>query len=279
MDGARKLVQFACALIANCAFLFGQPLPSAVYQGSLKHVCFPGLNCYACPYAVASCPLGALQYFVAWGRYRFSLYLAGFFLLSGGFLGRLVCGWICPFGLLQELLHRIPSAKLKLPRALGKLRWAFLAGLVLLVPFLTGQPSFCAWLCPAGTLQGGVPLTVFNQNLRSLIGGIFHLKIAILAVFLAGSVFWFRPFCRLACPLGLIYGFFNRVAVFGISFRAEACVSCRACARVCPVDLEPSKGEFAANDCIRCLKCVRSCPTGALDFGFTARASARQDKN
>jgi len=267
----RIIVQILAALASNCAFLLGQPLPGAIYQGALKRGCLPGLNCYACPYAIGACPLGSLQYFLAWGRYHFSVYLAGFFLLLGGLLGRFICGWLCPFGLIQDILHRIPSPKFNLPRKVGLLRWAWLLGLVVLVPLILKKPGFCAWVCPAGTLEGGIPLPTFDPGLRQLIGGIFFLKLGILAVFLLGSICVYRPFCQAACPLGLIYGFFNRISVLTISLDRKDCRSCGLCRQACPVNLDPQAGEFERGECLRCLRCVRACPTSCLRFGARAR--------
>jgi len=275
MEMPRKLVQVLFALAGNCAFLLGQPLPNKIYQGSLKQVCFPGLNCYACPYAVGACPIGSLQTFIVGGAYHFSVYLAGFFLLSGGMLGRLVCGWLCPMGLFQELLHKIPSRTFRLPRWFSFIRWPFLILLVILIPLITLKPSYCTWICPAGTLEGALPFSIFDEYIREMIGWIFYLKLGLLAATCAGSIFWFRPFCRIGCPLGLIYGFFNRIAVLGISFHPRKCISCMTCQSSCPVNLNPQAGEFNKNDCIRCLNCVRTCPNTSLTFGLTAKAEIR----
>ncbi|HPJ72705.1 MAG TPA: 4Fe-4S binding protein, partial [bacterium] len=154
MAPARRAVQFLAALGWNCAFLLGQPSLTGLYRGPLKTACCPGLNCYACPYAAVSCPLGALQNFIAVGSYHFSLYLGGFLLAVGGGLGRMVCGWLCPFGLFQELLHRIPSPVFPFPRRLRHLRWPVTAVLIVLVPLILEKPGYCAWLCPAGALEG-----------------------------------------------------------------------------------------------------------------------------
>jgi len=269
MQIIRRLVQIIAGVAVNSAFLLGQPLPSKVYQGPLKQICSPGLNCYACPYAVAACPIGSLQNFIGYGAYHFSVYIGGFLLLFGAGFGRLICGWICPFGLLQDFLHKIPTPKFKFFPPLGYLRWAALIGLVLLVPYLLGEPAYCRYICPAGALEGGIPFGIFSSQVRAMIGTMYFIKLGILVVFLAGSVLTFRFFCRTACPLGLIYGFFNRIAALGLSFNPDRCTNCGLCGEVCPVDLNPEKGEYLTGACIRCLKCRDACPQGCFQFGIT----------
>ena len=80
-----------------------------LYQGGGKHVCVPGLNCYSCPAAAASCPIGAVQAVIGSSKFHFAYYVVGFLLFIGVLLGRVVCGFLCPFGWFQELLHKIPT--------------------------------------------------------------------------------------------------------------------------------------------------------------------------
>ncbi len=280
MQIARRIIQVVAAVGVNSSFLLGQPLPNKIYQGPLKQICQPGLNCYACPYAVGACPIGSLQYFVGYGSYHFSIYVGGFLLLFGGILGRVVCGWLCPFGLLQDLLFKIRSPKLKFFAPLRHLRWAALLGLVFLLPLLTGSPSYCRYLCPAGALEGGVPFGLFSSQVRQIIGSMYFIKLGVLAFFLGASVVTFRFFCRTACPLGLIYGFFNRVSLLGLSCDSERCTQCGLCSKACPVDLAPEKGEYRRGECILCLKCRDACPQGCFTFGLKAgQTSSRRERD
>ena len=138
-----------------------------MYQGGGKTVCVPGLNCYSCPAASGACPIGAFQAVVGSSKFSFSYYITGFLILLGVLLGRFICGFLCPFGWFQELLHKIPTKKLstKKLKPLTYLKYAVLLVMVFLLPaFLVndvgmGDPFFCKYLCPQGVLEGAIPLS------------------------------------------------------------------------------------------------------------------------
>lgn len=253
-----------------------------IYQGSGKYVCVPGLNCYSCPGALGSCPIGALQA-VLGGRVKsFPFYVVGFLLLFGALLGRLVCGFLCPFGLIQDLLHKIPVPKLSVPeridKPLRKLKYLILVGLVIIAPiFLTdpygvGAPAFCKYLCPAGMLEGGIPLLISNPTLRSTIGFLFDWKIMVLIVIVILSMFIYRPFCKYLCPLGAIYGFFNKFSFYSMRVDRKSCTHCGSCSLACKMGVDVT-GNINSAECIRCGACKSACPTGAVRSGFGCAAS------
>lgn len=273
--------QFAAAFLANAhlpGFWQGR-----IYSGGAKAICLPGLNCYACPGALGACPLGALQ--TVLGHQRFPFYVLGLLIGVGTLLGRAVCGLLCPFGLVQDLLRRLPFRKRRLPARLDRtLRW--MKNLVLLVlvvglpTFASGAggvapPTFCKWLCPAGTLGGALPLMTTDPSPRGLAGALFGWKLAVLLVLLALATILPRPFCRYLCPLGAFYGLFNRVSLYQLHVDHARCVDCGGCARACPMALD-ARREAASAECIRCGACSRACPTAAITQGFRAGA-ARND--
>lgn len=244
-----------------------------IYSGPTKYACVPGLNCYSCPGALGSCPIGSLQAVIGSRKFHLSLYVLGFLMMVGAILGKAVCGFLCPFGLVQDLLHKIPGVK-KLRRLPGEkylqwLRYVMLGLLVILLPMVVvdivgqGSPWFCKYVCPSGTLLGGIPLLAGNPALRGAVGWLFTWKIAILVVILVLSVFLYRPFCRYLCPLGAVYGFFNRFALYRFTLNEEQCTHCGACHQVCGLDIDPSKTPNHSQ-CIRCGKCLDACPHGAI---------------
>ena len=109
-----------------------------LYQGKGITVCVPGLNCYSCPGAIGSCPIGSLQAVLGSKNYKFSFYVIGFLMIFGSLMGRFVCGWLCPFGLVQDLLHKIPFVKKvkKVPfdRYLRYLKYVILVVFVIAMP-------------------------------------------------------------------------------------------------------------------------------------------------
>ena len=269
MDKRRFSIQAVSALLYNAnlkGFLTGK-----IYQGAGKNICVPGLNCYSCPGAVGACPIGSLQGFLSGLKFRFPYYVLGFLIFFGALLGRAVCGFLCPFGFFQELLHKIPFPIKKNSFAGDRqLRWVKYAVLLLMVVILplcfALTPFFCKYLCPAGTLSG-ILLAVHDSMLRAQLGGIFLWKAFVLAAVIVGCLIVFRPFCKYLCPLGAIYGFFNRIALYRMDLDADRCVSCGKCKKVCQMGVDPVR-ECNSAECIRCGDCVRNCPVNAIHMGI-----------
>ncbi|MBD3182852.1 4Fe-4S binding protein [Candidatus Poribacteria bacterium] len=269
----RRISQIASALIINSHWpsLFAR----TIYNGKLKGFCVPGLNCYSCPLAIFSCPIGSLQNVLAQirpslavGKYYLGFYVIGLLGFVGGVVGRMPCGWICPFGALQDLTYKIPTPKLEIPRFLNYFKYIILLVMVILLPLLVidalgyGQPWFCKYLCPAGTLEAGIPLTTLDSSLRQLIGIQFWLKIAILVFFLVIMIPTKRPFCRTVCPLGAIYSLFNRISLFRMAV-SDKCIKCNRCYKTCPMSIKIYLNP-QHKDCIRCLECINVCPVDAI---------------
>lgn len=265
----RKIIQLASAVTFNSyaeGFVHG-----TIYRGDLKRFCVPVLNCYSCPGAIGSCPVGSLQAVASGAAFQFSFYVAGFLTLLGVLAGRMACGWLCPFGLIQELLHRLPSPKIFLPIWTRWIKYLVLAVFVLLLPALAtdafglGAPYFCKWLCPAGTLEAAIPLSIVNTDIRGALGAIFTWRLTWLLLIITLSIAVHRFFCQTLCPLGAIYSLFNRVSFFSIKHDRSRCSNCGSCAGACYLRLPATAGPNHP-ECIRCLKCVNSCPTGAMSW-------------
>ena len=240
-----------------------------IYTGNTKVACVPGINCYSCPGAVGACPLGSLQ-----GSYsadRSTLfYVGGTLLLYSIMFGRMICGWLCPFGWIQELIYKVKSPKVKkspVTRLLSYLKYVILVVFVGIVPMLyalrdTPLPAFCKYICPAGTLEGGMTLlsNKVNESFFSMLGPIFTWKFLMMVSILVGCVFVFRLFCRFLCPLGALYGLFNKLSVFGITLNRDKCIDCNKCIATCKMDI----AHVGDHECISCGECAAVCPTDAI---------------
>lgn len=271
----RHRIQALWALLSN-SYLVGFA-QGKIYKGSLKNLCLPGMNCYSCPGALGSCPIGSLQAVIGSYQFHFAFYIAGFLMFVGALIGRFVCGWLCPFGLIQDLLHKIPFPKkirtFRGDKLLRKLKYVILIVFVILMPMFVvdllgqGAPYFCKLLCPVGMLEGGLPLVLLNKALRGTVGFLYAWKGAILAVTIVLSILIYRPFCKYICPLGAIYSIFNPISIFRYRVDKEKCINCSECARICEMGCEPLK-HANSTECIRCGKCKDACPTGAITARF-----------
>jgi polyferredoxin len=279
MTAFRWLIQTIVTLGTNSYFLFpfGGPI---IYQGPLKAVCHPGLNCYSCPAALFSCPVGAVQNFIASIRYtspgtfpHTGAMVLGYLGFIGTLVGRLPCGWLCPFGFIQDLLYKVPTRKFSLWRPLRYTKYIVLVGTVLLMPLFVidkyglGHPWFCKLICPSGTLLGALPLISLKPTLWQTLGFYFWFKMAILVLIIVLAILISRFFCRVLCPLGAFYGLFNRTTLIKVDYAEGNCLHCQSCVRSCPTGVIPYEDQ-GSPDCIMCLKCVDSCKFRALSFGL-----------
>jgi ferredoxin len=260
-----------------------------------KYVCLPVLNCYACPASTTACPIGSLSAFAAIRRAPY--YLLGLLGVFGVAVGRTFCGWACPFGWLQDMFHRIPTRKWRMPRPINWVKYGLLVALVIAVPMFegkrekdiaaadtvvkegTGAHNFCSLVCPAGTLEASVPGLMYSATLRKNATWRTYSKMGSLVIFLGLMVVWRRSFCRGVCPLGALMALSGPVAALRLRTDPQKCTRCMRCVAVCPTDCrsvpETAGGKEATSECVLCLDCVRSCPeAGALSAQWGRRCVA-----
>jgi ferredoxin-type protein NapH len=267
----RFWVQLGSLILANSYFL-----------SQAKGFCYPVLNCWSCPSANFACPIGALgnasisaRHGLFGGRSVWAvipLYVLGTLMFFTAFFGRMMCGWLCPFGWLQEQVARLRRNKWALPMWTGYFRYLVLVVLVLIVPYLTGSTWFCK-LCPQGALEGGLLQPLLHPVLRAQVQGMWWLKQAILVVTLVAMVFIRRPFCGLACPLGALFSLFHRHSAWRIRYDVTTCTNCEWCVRKCPQGIDP-RIELNGHRCVGCLECQK-CPWGAIESRPVWRADAQ----
>ena len=197
-----------------------------LYRKIEKCMC-SGAELLFLPRATGACPIGSFQAVIGSWNFKMAYYIVGFLIFIGALLGRLVCGFLCPFGLIQDLLNKIPFPKkirtFRGDKLLRKLKYVILLVFVVLMPLFVvdimgqGSPYFCKLICPAGTLEGGLPLVLLNKSMRSAVGWLYVWKNTILVITIILSIIIYRPFCKYICPLGAFYSVFNKVSVFPLS--------------------------------------------------------------
>lgn len=204
------------------------------------------------------CPISAVQNVVLKaGNAYFLLFLLPIVLAL--LFGRIFCGYVCPFGALQELLHvrtwrlRIPSRWMQI---LGWMKYALLAFLVVRILatgelLWSGSTPFKAFF-----LWGGTPVTL-----------------AVSGLFVLLSVIVYRPFCRVLCPLGALLSLVARFSVFRIRVGSK-CVSCGRCETVCPTEAT-QMGKAKPGECLLCGECIRTCPPEELALGARRKRTAQ----
>lgn len=264
----RRIIQIYAALLynANIKGFFGKG-DNIIYHGGTKNLCAPGLNCYSCPGAVAACPLGALQNSLMSHDKATPWYILGILGVLGLMLGRTICGFLCPMGLAQELLYKVKTPKLKksrYTRILSYFKYVLLVVFVIAIPLVYSTiPAFCKYICPAGTSASVLQLANANNgDLYGMLGFLFSWKFMLLVAFAVLSVFIFRFFCRFICPLGAIYGFFNKIALIGVRLDKQKCIDCGLCVQTCKMDIS----RVGDHECINCGECVSVCPTQAISW-------------
>lgn len=261
----RRLIQVYAALLYNAnikGFFSGK-----IYTGDTKKVCVPGLNCYSCPGAVGACPLGALQDSLANSKTTAPAYIFGILILFGLLFGRFICGFLCPFGLIQELLYKIRTPKLRksrFTRVASYFKYILLI-LVIAIPLIySGIPVFCKYICPAGTFEGALSLlaNIQNSSFYQMLGYLFSWKFCVLLVVIVASVFIYRFLCRFICPLGAIYSLFCKISLIGVKLDKDKCINCGLCIQGCKMDIK----HVGDHECIQCGECISICPVQAISW-------------
>ena len=261
----RRIVQIAALALLHSA-----------WWGELKGFCLPVLSCHSCPLAWFACPIGV---FVHYSGYHAFPYIAlGTVLLIGVLLGRLLCGWICPFGFLQDLLYKIPSPTFALPSWTRWTKYVVLLVMVFALPFALGEQtsfSFCRF-CPASALQVTLPNMIGGGGLR--LSATMTAKLAVLVVVLLLAVCSSRSFCQLLCPIGALLAPLNWVSAWRVAPATQACISCHKCDKACPTSVEPSSRILRgvppsrSADCVACHDCQGVCPVKGRKRGDAGRS-------
>jgi NADPH-dependent glutamate synthase beta subunit-like oxidoreductase len=256
----RRFTQFGIGTLLFNSY-FAVINTQKIYAGPFRNICVPGLNCHACPTATMGCPIGMMQHFAA--THKFPWFLIGFLAIIGLISGRFTCGWLCPFGFVQDMMNWFKRFRIPIPKLLNYFKYVVFVVLVIIIPYFTYEHWFSK-LCPCGALIAAIPWAIWNPNdptfgspyISALdIGSMYWIKIWILAICLMAFIFIKRPFCRTICPLGATYALFNKVSLVSLRVK-DSCVDCGRCRELCPMDLY-FKTEINTENCIKCMDCTQ----------------------
>ncbi|MFA5853338.1 MAG: 4Fe-4S binding protein [Spirochaetales bacterium] len=218
----------------------------------------------------AVCPLGGVVSF--WQLLNFgtlvkkvhesSVVLAVLGLLLALLFGPVICGWVCPFGTFQEWLgglgRKLFGKKYNnfVPRKLDKVL-RYLRYLVF------------AWVSYMTVISGKLIFQDYDPYYALFnfwTGEVAVAGFVALGAVIVLSLFVERPFCKYACPYGAVQGIFNLFRIFGIRRNAPTCISCKACSKACPMNIDVSTSKVVRDhQCISCLECTSdaACPIPA----------------
>jgi len=259
----RRIVQILAAILLTCNFTVFSS--TTVFFGS---VCLPIIHCNACPLTWFNCPIYTISEYV---QFHSVAWLAlGLVAGVGVLVGRFFCGWICPMGLLQDLLHAIPSPKFRVPSFFRWLKYAFLIVGVGVVAYSVGKDVlyfFCAY-CPVATLEVPLPQMIANRDWAMDTWRI--LRFSVLVVVLVLVVFNMRGFCKWMCPVGALVAFTNKFSLFTVRLDPATCIHCGKCDKACPMGVpveacsHTGRAVSRHSECIECLTCQQVCPVDAI---------------
>jgi NAD-dependent dihydropyrimidine dehydrogenase PreA subunit len=184
-----------------------------------------------------------------------------FFLLLVVVGNKIICGWACPFGALQELIYSLPFLK-KIKRKKLPFWFAnsirgglFVLMILFLFGFIGGKKGFVIY-------HHINPFNLFNMDFEPF-GVVLMLTVALVLGF--GL---YRPFCQLVCPFGFVSWLFEKISLNRIRVNHQKCTRCGACIQACPN--HAAKGlvdqKKLAADCFSCMRCLNKCPVDAIAY-------------
>ncbi len=197
-----------------------------------------------------------------------------FFAILAVIGSKLICGWACPFGALQELIYYLPILrkfkKRKLPFVVSNAVRAtlFVVTLLLLFGIVGGRKGFVIY-------HFINPFNLFNFDIETVTVG------ATILVALVVSFGFYRPFCQFVCPFGFLSWLLERLSIFRVKIDHDRCTNCGACIVACPLDAAKDRvaGKAFPADCFSCARCLNVCPVDAIRYGLVGKKPTGQPEH
>ena len=274
------VIRWAVMIIFAVLMIFG----GLLFGLKMASISIPVLSC---PWNREQMTEASCYYLTHWNE-LFELPVGDILLFFGStaafiiLLGRAVCGFLCPMGLIQDIMHKIRQRRKiegippheRLYRTVKPVKWLMV---LLFLGLCFAGGNFCNF-CPAITVSpflAGVSTSLYVSGF--------------LMIFVLIASFFKRRVWCLVCPLGFLVGLFHRISLFRIKKDCTACTECGACWEACPMGIktiytEREKSDVTEADCIMCGECIRSCPEdNALSMTFAGKklycASRKQVMN
>ncbi len=226
-----------------------------------------------------------------------SAVILGVLLLLTLLFGRVYCSFICPLGILQDIVFRIrrwlaPKRFLKFSRPVPWVRYGVLA--LLAACCVTGLAGLSLnWLDPY-SIFGRImyvlawPVAIWSNNLLAAdsssadlvqmdyFPAAFPLLLAsagMLGLVAVMSAWKGRLYCNTVCPVGTLLGLLSRISLFRLGFDPASCKKCGKCVKSCKAQcLNLKEYKIDSSRCVACYDCVRSCSEGGIRYRWFTRA-------
>ena len=218
-------------------------------------------------YSSVSDPLRTLQFYLIEGA--FPWYPAGILFVLFAVFGRAFCGWACPFGLFQDILHVFREIDLpeSLHNILTKAKYVVLFA-VFAACYYTGGPVFDR-INPFATLVSAIPRML---TVGFVVDTWVIIRLTFFFLLLTSFLFIHRFWCRYVCPVGALAAVFNKVSPLHLHLDPSRCNKCKDCLDVCPTKVNIfDVVRTRPTECILCGDCVDVCPHNALSLTFSEK--------
>jgi len=241
--------------------------------------------------------LGQIQFIPAWLSHN--VFAMVFLLVCALLFGRVYCSFICPMGIFQNIVCKKKDYKYRKNNPI--LRWSILA--IFLLLFNLGFTIAVGLLDPYSA-YGRIATHIFKPiylAMNNVLAYIFNhfesytfyrIEISMLSVFsfivalltfaIIGMLAWKkgRLYCNTICPVGTLFGFFNKFSLFKIRIDSDKCASCGICEKKCKASCIDSKTRTVDyNQCLNCFSCLNNCNKKAITFAMGKKKQVEVDKS
>lgn len=187
--------------------------------------------------------------------------------------GRVYCSFVCPLGILQDFIGRIPKRrKFRYSKGFPIIRYAFLVAF--LAFFVFGLASLIAFIDP---------YSIFGRftAVDTEAGAVFNIVVVVtFLIIVAFGFFCGRAYCNNICPVGTILGLISKYSLFRFNIDTTKCNDCKVCALRCKGQcINPETKKVDMERCVSCFNCIGNCKQGAISYSLRGMKKAEPTDN